>query len=163
MKWKLIVKCGQLVPQHMKRFIQLSLLATAVSIFAGCSAPRAVPSEGSINSPNGNFHLYVLNRSFAISPVDIKIFIDGDLVVKGDFDVDGQHSYQPFVLNLSPGRHKIVAESSKGHAKFERVFDVEDKSWAALAYLFDSKPEGGAQPTSGLFVFVVKGKPIYFM
>lgn len=118
----------------MRRFIQLCLLTTAASIFAGCSTPGVVTSKSVVNDPNGNFHLYVSNQSFAISPVDIKVFIDGKLVVKEAFFVGNQDNWQTFVLKLSPGRHKVVAESSKGCAKLEQTFEVNDKLWIALAY-----------------------------
>ena len=131
---------------HMRRFIQLVLLATAASIVAGCSTRNAVPSKSVVNDPNGNFHLYVSDQSFAISPVDIRIFIDGELVVKGDFDVGSQHNFQSYVLKLSPGQHKIIAESSKGHAKLEQIFEINDKLWADLSYWFYPKPEGGVLP-----------------
>jgi hypothetical protein len=146
----------------MRRFVQLSLIATAMSIVAGCSTPRTVQSQRITNDPNGNFHLYVSDQSFAISPVDVKVFIDDELVVKGNFEVGSQHSWQTFVLKLSSGQHKIVAQSSKGHAKLEQAFEVNDKSWAVLAYWFYPKPEGGVEPCPCHFTFVVKKEPIMF-
>jgi hypothetical protein len=147
----------------MKRFIQLSLLATAVSIFAGCSTPSVVPSKSFVNDPNGNFHLYVSNQSFAISPVDIKAFIDGELVANGLFAVGAnQDTYQEYVFKLSPGRHKIVAVSSKGHAKLEQTFEVNDKSWVALNYWYYPKAEGGVEPCPRHFSLLVSKEPIYF-
>ena len=119
-------------------------------------------SKSVANDPNGNFHLYVSDQSFAISPVDIKVFIDGELVVNGVFNVGSQHSWQTFVLKLSPGRHEIVAESSKGHAKLEQTFEVGDKLWAALDYWFYPKPEGGVKPCPRHFSFYVRDEPIMF-
>jgi hypothetical protein len=123
----------------MRRFIQLSLLAVAVPI-CGCSTPNVIPSKSVVNDPNGNFHLYVSDQSFAISPVDIKVFIDGEIVVTQVFDIGSQHNWQTFVLKLSPGRHKIVAESSKGDAKLEQIFEVNEKLWVVLDYWFYPKP-----------------------
>lgn len=120
-------------------------------------------SKSVVNDPDGNVHLYVSNQSFAISPVDIKMFIDGELVVNGSFEVGSQHTIQEFVLKLSPGRHKIVAESSKGHAKLEQTFEVDDKLWAALGYCFNPEAEGGVEPSPPHFVFDVRKEPIYFM
>jgi hypothetical protein len=146
----------------MRRFNQLPLLVIAVSIFAGCSTPSSVTSKKVVNDPNGNFHLYVSDQSFNISPVDIKVFIDGDLVVNGSFDVGSQHNYRAFVLRLSPGGHKIVAESSEGHARLERTFEVNDKLWAALAYWSSKKSKGGVESYMGHFSVDVKKEPIYF-
>jgi hypothetical protein len=141
----------------MRHFIQLCLLATAALVFAGCSTPGRSSFETVIINPNGNVRLYVSNQSFAISPVDIKVLIDGKRVVNGSFEVGNQHTIEEFVLKLSPGRHKIVAKSSKGHAKLEQEFEINDKAWLALAYWFDSEVK------EGHFVFDVKDKQIYFM
>jgi hypothetical protein len=147
----------------MRCFIHLSLLATAALIFAGCRTPSAVSTTSVVNDPNGNFHLYVSNQSFATSPVDIKVFIDGQLVVKGVFDVGSQHSWQESVLRISAGQHKLIAETSKGHSKLEQFFEVDDKGWAALAYCFYPKPTGGAEACPRHFSFSVKKKPIFFL
>jgi len=141
----------------------LTLLAVIAALTpAGCSSPGVVASRKVVSDPNGNFHFYVTNQSFAISPVDIKVLIDGEMVVDGLFDVGSQHSEQEFVLRLPPGRHKIVAESKKGHARFEKTLEVDDKAWAALAYWFYPKPEGGAPACSPQFTLYVKKRPIYF-
>lgn len=143
----------------MKNFIQLSLFALVALAFTGCSTP----SKSIVNDPNGNFHLYVSNQSFAISPVDIKVFIDGKPVVNGSFNVGTHHTIITYVLKLSPGQHKIVAESLKGHAKLERTFEVHDKLWADLAYWYYPKPEGGAEPCPRQFTLDLRKEPIYFM
>lgn len=122
-----------------------------------------IPPKIAANDPNGNFHLYISNQSFAVSLVDIKVFIDGKLVVNGSFEVGSQHNYQLFVLKLSSGRHKIVAESSKGHARLEQIFDVNDRPWATLTYWFYPKAEGGAKPCPPQFKFDLSKEPIYFM
>jgi len=146
----------------MRRFIHLSLLAVAVSLFAGCCTPSAVLSKSVAKDPNGNLHLYVSNQSFAISPIDIKVLIDGELVVDGLFEVGSQHSWQTFVLRLSPGRHKIVAKSSRCQAKLEQVFKVGDKAWTALDYWYYPVLTGGAGPCPRHFSFVVRDEPIMF-
>jgi hypothetical protein len=158
MKAKLIAKNRR----HIGSLIQLIILATAVSIFTGCSTSRAIPAKILVNDPKGNFHLYVSDQSFAASPVDIKVFIDGALVVKGNFEVGSQHNWQTFVFKLPPGQHNLVAESSKGNAKLDQAFEVKDKSWAALAYWFYPKLEGGVEPCPRHFSFAVKEEPIFF-
>ena len=132
-------------------------MTIAVWMCAGCATPRYSSDQTIVIDPNGNVRLYVTNQSFAISPVDIKVFIDCKRVVDGAFDVGSQHTIEEFVLKLSPGRHRIVAESLRGNAKLEQEFEVSDKTWAALAYWFDSKVK------EGHFVFDVRDKPIYFM
>jgi len=67
----------------------------------------------------GNFTLYVSNQSFAISPVDITIHIDGKKAVDSKFDVGNQHIWIGYSFSLSKGEHKLVAVSKKGDARFE--------------------------------------------
>jgi hypothetical protein len=61
----------------------------------------------------GNLILYVSNQSFAISPVDIIIHIEGKKIVDRDFDVGNQHNWisQPF--KLVKGENKLVAVTKK--------------------------------------------------
>jgi hypothetical protein len=138
-------------------------MAIAVWICAGCTTPSYSSFQTVVINPNGNVRLYVSNQSFAISPVDIKVFIDGRRVVDGSFEVGSQHTIEEFVLKLSLGRHKIVAESSKGHAKLEQDFEVNDKTWAALAFWYYPKMVGGAGPCPPQFSFDVSKEPMYFM
>jgi len=154
---------GRLGLHDMIRFIPLSLLATAALVFAGCSTPSHSSFETVVIDPNGNFRLYVSNQSFAISPVDIEVFLDGKRVVDGSFEVGSQHTIEVFVLKLSPGRHKIVAESSKGHAKLEQDFEVTAKTWAALDFWYYPKMVGGAGPCPRHFTLDVSQEPIYFL
>jgi hypothetical protein len=147
----------------MKRLSQLSLLAIIVWMSDGCSTPNSVSPKSVVTDPNGNFHLYVSNQSFAISPVDIEVFIDGEQIVNESFDVGSQDSFKTFVLRLSPGRHKIVAESSEGHAKLEQTIEVDNKLWAALAYWSSPKSKGDVESYLGHFSVDVKKVPIYFL
>jgi hypothetical protein len=162
MKARSTVKCGRSVSRYIRDCVAFSLPAIAVLIFAGCSTPSAVLPKSGVNNPDGNIRLYISNQSDAISPVDINVFVDGSLVANGLFDVGSQHSWQALPLKLSPGRHRIVAVSSKGHARLERVFEVDDKLWVALAYWFYPRSEGGAESCSRHFSFVVSKEPIGF-
>jgi hypothetical protein len=158
MKSRLTAKFIQLVAGYVKHF----MFAALALVFAGCGTSSTAPPKSVVIDPNGNFHLYISNQSFAISPVDIRVFIDGELVTKGLFDVGSQHTVRTFVLELQPGQHKIVAKSSKGRAKLEQTFEVGDKLWASLAYWYYPKPEGGVRPSPRHFSFDVKDEPIYF-
>lgn len=147
--------------QHMRRFIQLSLLATAVSVFAGCRNVGSDPSRVS-NDSDGNFHLYISDQSFAISPVDISVFIDGELIVRENFYVGSQHNWQRFVRKLSPGPHRLVAKSIKGNTELDQTFEIKDKLWVSLDYWFYPNAEEGAAPCPRKFTLFVKEEPIMF-
>lgn len=101
---------------------------------------------------DGNFVLYVSNQSFGVSPVDIRVFIDGKLAIDEAFDVGNQHNWKSFRYNLGKGKHRLAAESVKGAAKFERDLEVRDTNWSVLDY-WDSP---------GHFSFHTSDKPIHF-
>ncbi|MDH4240726.1 MAG: hypothetical protein OEW48_14295 [Phycisphaerae bacterium] len=110
----------------------------------------------------GNFTLYVSNQSFAISPVDITIHIDGKKAVDRKFDVGNQHNWIGHSFSLSKGEHKLVAVSKKGSARFEGKFEIKDKHWAVIDYCYYPDTSRGSGPTPKKFSFNIQDKPIYF-
>jgi serpin B len=108
---------------------------------------------------NGNFTLYVSNQSFAVDPVDIKVYIDGKVATDQNFDVGTgkrrQHNWQTFQFQLADGAHRLRVESKKGQASLEEQFEVKGKRWAILNYW--SSPD-----TPKKFSFTVSDNPIYF-
>jgi hypothetical protein len=73
----------------------LAILLTIV----GCSSPPdAVSSEearGALipESSTGNTILYVSNQSYAHSPVNIRVLLDGKPIIDSEFEVGNQHDY----------------------------------------------------------------------
>ena len=113
----------------------------------------------------GNFVLYVSNQSFAITPVDITIRIDGKEAVCGDFDVAAhpmraQHNWIKHVFHLSPGKHTLEAVSKKGEATLKREFQIKDKHWATVDYWY--YPNKRHRRNDRHFSFTIKDKPIRF-
>lgn len=111
---------------------------------------------------NGNFILNVSNQSFAINPVDIKVYIDDKVAVDQDFDVGKmfpQHNWQIFQYSLPEGRHQLCVESRKGQAKLQKEFEVKGKHWAVLNYWF--YPETHYEPMPKQFSFGLSDKPVY--
>ncbi|MCK9555939.1 hypothetical protein M0R36_09035 [bacterium] len=113
-----------------------------------------------------NFILYISNQSFDVNPVDIKIYIDGKLVVNQDFDVTGnrvpQHNWQKFEFNLSIGSHRLFVSSKKGDATLEKEFEISKKHWAVVDYWYYPKVTGGAGPTPKSFSFHIQDEQIRF-
>jgi hypothetical protein len=109
---------------------------------------------------NGNFVLRVSNQSFAIDPVDIKIYIDGKLAIDQEFDVGTgvrrQHNWLMFQFQLPEGIHKFRAESIRGQASVEEQFEVKGKRWAVLDYWF--YPDTHDEPVAKHFSFGVSDK-----
>lgn len=92
----------------------------------------------------GNFVLHVSNQSFDVDPVDIKIFIDGNVAVDDDFFVETQHTYVSYRFSLSNGVHKLKIESKKGEATFESNINIVDKHSGIVEYWY--YPEKGSNP-----------------
>ena len=126
-------------------------------------------SQGKIEMPmneEGNFILYVSDQSREISPVDIRIYIDGKLAIDDNFDVTGnrtpQHNWKKFQFQLEKGNHTIKATSQKGDTILEKNFEIIDKHWAVIDYWYYSKVSGGAGPEPKHFIFNIQDKPIGF-
>lgn len=105
-----------------------------------------------------NMTLLVSNQSFDVTPVDIKISIDGQVIVKDDFDVQGdqlpQHNWQRYHLRIEDGSHSLAAESKKGKAQERITFEVSGLHTVTIAFWHGSrsvrsKPEGYFTVESG--------------
>jgi hypothetical protein len=136
-----------------------------------CAGSNRIKKEAEDVLPqyaSGNFILYVSNQSFAISPVDIHIHIDGKHAVESEFVVSDQHNWIIHTFRLSPGKHQLVARSLKGGANIEKSFTIEDgkiafkKYWAVIDYWYYPRQTGGAGPTSKEFSCIISDKPVTF-
>jgi hypothetical protein len=149
----------------------LVLLAAILLVVAACGSSdtgeRATTPEASSGAsspslldPEGNFVLYVSNQSFELPTIDVLVEVDGQRVVDEDLEVGNQHNWKRFVLELSPGRHTLVARSSRGDALLQRSFVVSGKRWAVLDYWYYSGANGTPEPKH--FTFIIRKKPIGF-
>ena len=114
-----------------------------------------------------NFTLYVSNQSLDIKQVDVKVYLDGKLVIDEMFDVKGQkvaqHNQKAFYFRLSNGEHTIKVESKKGKAKLEQKFIIKDINWAVINYWHSYKQEReGLEFGKRHFTFMIQDKPIGF-
>jgi len=86
----------------------------------------------------GTVALHVSNQSFEVSPVDIAISIDGQTIVQGEFDVQGdqppQHNWHRYDLRIEEGPHELVAKSSKGRAQLRTSFEMPGVQTITIAY-----------------------------
>jgi len=106
----------------------------------------------------GNFVFYVSNQSFAETPVDITVTLNGKKAVSQDFEVGNQHNWKKHTFKLAPGKYKLVAESKKGKAKFEKELEIKDKkTWAAMDYWYYPKKDG-----KRFFTIHIQNNPIRF-
>ena len=111
------------------------LAVAAVALAVGCSSRDARRNETPrAGAGDANLTLYVSNQSFARPAVDVRVEIDGDVVVSDEFDVDDQHNWVEFSVPLASGSHVISATSETGEAELRRTFRVEGERWAVLDY-----------------------------
>jgi hypothetical protein len=135
-------------------------------LFMGRLTNPGKPAVSKATEPNlpqdktGNFILYVSNQSFAVNPVDIKVYIDGQVAVEQEFEVGDQHNWQAFHYSLPHGTHQLQVQSQKGQAKLQEEFEVKSRHWAVLDYWF--YPDTHYEPTAKHFAFGVSDKPVYF-
>jgi hypothetical protein len=150
----------------MKKMFWL-LLPILVCIFlTGCSNfndNTNIEIQKISEDGNGNFILYVSNQSFAINPIDIKIYIDDMVAVNEDFDVGIQHTWKPFQFNLPTGTHSIKIESIIGDSILEENFDIiDDKHWALVQYWYYPEKLDDENLMPKHFSFDIKNEPYFF-
>lgn len=84
--------------------------------------------------------MWISNQSFDISPVDIRVEIDGEPILKKSFKVENQHHFEEFCLKLTPGRHVIELWSVKGEAHLKQDFNVKSNHWGTVLYWYYADP-----------------------
>jgi hypothetical protein len=134
----------------------------AAALLVGCRENAGEAAVLMPQDPNGNFVLYLSNQSFAISPVDMAVYIDGTKAIQENFEVKNQHHYVAYTYRLAQGSHTIRVVSSKGGATLEKTFEIKNKHWATVFYWYYPDTRGGSAPTPRSFTFVVKDEPIGF-
>lgn len=131
--------------------IRTIVAAVALLLFSGCGGPELPAASSELLNPNGGFTLFVTNQSFAIDPVDVRVEIDGELVVSDYFSVGTQHTVVPFKLSLSKGKHRIRIWSTKGDAQLTTDFELEDHDVGVVTYWY--YPKSHYSPTPRQFDF----------
>jgi hypothetical protein len=110
------------------------------------------------------FELIVLNTSATMQSVDIKVYIDGELVVEDVF-INGSDMgiayHKRYPLQLAEGAHTIEAISEIGEALLEAQFQVTQEHWAMLGYEF-SPGYGYPVTPPKHFGFAFQNEPIMF-
>jgi len=139
--------------RHFKIFLIIFFIAASIYIYF----PLQLAKLFNLYS----FTLWVSNQSFAITPVDIQIEVDGKLVAKGLFHVETQHTIIPFGLNLRPGKHSIHIWSEKGMAEKKMEFEIQDQNVGIVEYWY--YPDDHYHPTPKNFTFRIQNEPLGIM
>ncbi len=142
-----------------RRGSPFGLAVLMVGLAIACSAgPEADPDP--IPAPDigaDEVLLYVSNQSYEDPDIHVIVTIDDEVVVDDRFPVGNQHNWVPHLLHLSPGEHRVRAESSTG-ATFDGTFETlpGQPRWAVLNYWTESGEEGRR------FVLTSYDEPVLF-
>ena len=86
-----------------------------------------------------DFVFVVSNQSFSTPIVDIKVAIDGSVIVDQDFKVRKQPNWIEFSTKLSKGAHTLNIESEKGNASLQMEIFVPGNCFGSVFYHHDPK------------------------
>jgi hypothetical protein len=143
---------------EMSKIVHVTIPAVVLLTLTGCGDPELSTASSSLPDSNGNFTLFVSNQSFEIDPVDVWVEIDGELVVSADFAVGTQHSFVPFELSLSEGKHQIRIWSKKGDAELSTEFELKDHDVGVITYWYS--PRRHYEPVPKHFKFRTQKGPL---
>jgi carbonic anhydrase len=143
----------------MKKTAAIVMIITT-TLFCGCETARLPGSaEAEHVAPLNPFMLYVCNQSLEISPIDILVEIDGEVVVQDEFEVSRQMNWKIFKLMLSPGKHTIAVSSKKGEAKLAQEFTITREHGASVQYWYYPESHRFATPRHFRFTLLTDPAP----
>jgi len=131
-----------------------AVIITTVLIWGCGTTPTHAPEGAEPLEPLMPFTLYVCNQSLEISPIDIHVEIDGEVVVHDEFEVGRQLNWKVFDLTLSPGRHTIEVSSKKGEAKLAEEFMITREQGASVQYWYYPESHRFATPRQFRFALL---------
>ncbi len=106
--------------------------------------------------------LYVSNQSFAINPVEIKVFIDGRKVIDDKFKIKYQRNWRKYQFELAKGTHRLRIEATNGDATWGESLDITRKQWGVINYWCQPKDAESLATTVKKITFELKSEPFYF-
>jgi len=92
------------------------------------------------------FTLSVCNQSKAVSPIDIRVSIDGEVKIDEEFAVGRQLNWKRFEMTLPVGEHRIEVVSQEGDARLDELFVLAGKQDADLQYWYYPETHRFATP-----------------
>jgi hypothetical protein len=133
---RLPLACSLLTCRGMKHSPWWLAALVALAACTDANQPRQV-----IPAPaDPNFTLFVSNQSFAVTPAEISVYLDGELAVEGDFEVGSQHTWLDFDFRLAPGAHELKSVTKNGARIVALTWPVEisdDRDFGVLAFWTD--------------------------
>ncbi len=132
----------------MLRASLASLVVLVACNGAGSDDPRNEPHQHLPAPTTPKLTLYLSNQSFDLSQVDMRVEVDDQLAVTGDFLVEGQHTWLPFELDLASGPHTLTVTSADTDATMTQSFVMDDRKWGVVMFWYY---EGGSEPVAPSF------------
>ena len=133
------------------------LLLAAV---AACGAPTTDPAQH-LPKVDDSFTLYVSNQSFDMPTIDIRVELDDQLAISGDFHVEGQHTWLRFDFGLAPGPHRIrVTTPDVTDIALDQMFQMDDRKWGVVSFWYYAA--GSPEPTPPQFSLQIMDDQPYF-
>lgn len=157
---------GRLPERVSKASRRRALAFITLVALAACGAP--VPTgDDEIrvveDAAEANLVLYVSNQSFEHDRVDIAVRIDDVLVVDQHFDVEGQHTWVEFLIDLPPGDHTLELTSSTDVGSSEQLTIPEGETrWVVVDYWYYPDQDDGSDVVDPSFTFTVSEKQVGF-
>jgi hypothetical protein len=96
----------------------------------GCE-DRGIPITPS--APGGNFTVYVWRVDGDVDPGDLRLYIDGRLLMERDYSYNGRSRIK-FECQLEEGTHALRSLSRNGLVESSRTFSPSATPWAVVEY-----------------------------
>lgn len=122
----------------------------------GLDEPRKL-SDLPTNGETVLLHLYVSNQSFDISPVAIDVWLEDTHVITGGFDVEGQHNWILFDLNVPIGSHGLRAEYRESSVVLTETISIPAERWGVLEFWYYPN-----EPEHPMFTWSLHDSPVAF-
>jgi len=91
----------------------------------------------------GNVILYISNQSSNLETVDIKVLVNGKVLVCDIFPTENFHNYKKYPLKISPFvLHKIEVVSEKAQVKKEEQLRFFFMTWVMVDFWSDEIDSG---------------------
>lgn len=104
-------------PAALVVLVVVGLLATGCAARDVVDPPAPVPADSTVRlvpEDRADLQLFVSNQSFEDDEVLVSVTIDGVELIARTFDVEGQHNWVLFSVELPPGRHDLEVTSDTG-------------------------------------------------
>jgi len=109
-------------------WINIAASLALMILLNGCAA---------VEKPAGSLHtgyIYVSNQSGSVDPVDIKIYIDDELLIDKEFALDTGHSWYRHKFEKPKGSIQIIAHTERGETTLDAVIPFPKNKFIVIMF-----------------------------